>query len=350
MARAAPESAGMNGYRRRMNRGLLCLAGACLALVVLALSDLLIGPAMLSPTEVFEALVTPASSRIGVIVWELRLPMVLTAVVVGASLAVAGAQMQAILGNPLASPYTLGLASAAGCGAATGILFTEVAGGVLPATLLVPAAALIGCAMATGAIYAVARRHGSQPLTMILIGIALMFLFQSLQALVQYRASPEVLQQMIFWLFGSLQHASWERLAVTAAVFVPAVALVARDAWRLTALSLGDLQARSLGIDVEALRRRVFVMASVLTAAAVAFVGTIGFVGLVAPHIARLLVGEEQRLLLPVAAVTGAAVLSAASVLSKLLVPGAVFPIGIVTALVGVPFFLYLVLTRRAVA
>ena len=182
-----------------------------------------------------------------------------------------------------------------------------------------------------------------------LAGIACLFLFQALLSLLQFLASPEALQQIVFWLFGSLLRSSLPKVALVGAVLALVLPLLFRDAWRLTALQLGDERARGLGVQVGALRIRAFVSVSLLTGAAVAFVGTIGFVGLVAPHVARMLVGEDQRHLLPASALLGGLVLSAASVASKLIIPGTVFPIGIVTALIGVPFFAWLVCMRGPV-
>ncbi len=293
--------------------------------------------ALLSPT-------TTPQGMVSTIVWEIRLPMALTAVVVGASLAIAGTEMQTILDNPLASPYTLGLSAAAGFGAAVAILSGAALFG--RTEWAVPGFAFLGAITGCAAIYAVGRLRGLSSGIMVLAGIAILFLFQSLLSLVQYLASPETLQEIVFWLFGSLLKASWQTVAVTAVVLFAVLPLLARDVWRLTALRLGEERARSLGIDVERLRLRVFLAVSLLTAAAVSFVGTIGFVGLVAPHVARMLVGEDQRFLLPLAALCGAVMLSAASILSKLISPGAVVPIGIVTAVAGLPFFFVLVLRR----
>ena len=185
--------------------------------------------------------------------------------------------------------------------------------------------------------------RGATPELLILAGIACLFLFQALLSLLQFLASPEALQQIVFWLFGSLLRASLGKVGVVALVLALTLPVLMADAWRLTALKLGDERARALGVRVDRLRLRAFVIVSLLTGAAVAFVGTIGFVGLVAPHVARMLVGEDQRHMLPASAVFGALLLSCASVASKLIMPGTVFPIGIVTALIGVPFFGWLI-------
>jgi len=193
-----------------------------------------------------------------------------------------------------------------------------------------------------------ARLRGATPGFLVLAGIVCLFLFQSLLSLLQFLASPEALQQIVFWLFGSLMRANLGQAGIVGLILLLAAPLLLRDAWRLTALRLGDDRARALGVQVDALRLRAFVLVSLLTGVAVAFVGTIGFVGLVAPHIARILVGEDQRHLLPSSAVYGALLLSTASVASKTIMPGAVFPIGIITSLVGVPVLAWLVLRSRA--
>ncbi|WP_379541158.1 FecCD family ABC transporter permease [Teichococcus cervicalis] len=216
-----------------------------------------------------------------------------------------------------------------------------------PEAVGVPLMAFLFALLACAAVAGIGRLRGAGAEMLVLAGIALLFLFQALQSLLQYLASPEALAQIVFWLFGSLLRASWTKLGLVALVLALTLPLLLRDAWAFTALRLGEERAAGLGVKVAALRLRAFGIVSLLTAAAVAFTGTIGFVGLVAPHIARLLLGEDQRLLLPGAALCGALLLSAASVASKTLSPGAVFPIGIVTALIGIPFFLWLILSVR---
>lgn len=331
-------------YVRLLSKRLSWLCAAGFGLAILMVADILIGPAFLAVGDVLRVLVLPkaaADPTVYVIVHELRLPMTLMAMIVGASLGIAGAEMQTILGNPLASPYTLGFSAAAGFGAALIIL----SGFELPLIprLTVPVAAFIAACLACGLVYGFAQMRGMTAEVMVLAGIATLFLFQSLQSLVQYLAAPEVLQEIVFWLFGSMLKASWLSVAVSGTILIIALGILAPDVWKLTALRLGDGRARSLGVNVPRLRLRVFLVVSLLTAGAVSFVGTIGFVGLVAPHIARMLVGEDQRLLIPMAAIMGAIIMASASIVSKLLSPGAVIPIGIVTAVIGVPFLFALI-------
>jgi len=335
-------------YTNLIARRLWWLLVVASLLVTMTIIDILVGPAFLNVFDVLGALLTPEQTSdptVYVIVHSIRMPMTLMAMVVGASLGIAGAQMQTILGNPLASPYTLGFSAAAGFGAAVTILF----GLQLPfiPEFTVPIAAFISAGLACGLVYGFAHLRGVTAEIMILAGIATLFLFQSLQSLVQYLASPEVLQEIVFWLFGSMLKATWFSVAVSGSILVFSFLLLVNDSWKLTALRLGDERARSLGVNVHRLRLKIFVIVSLLTAGAVAFIGTIGFVGLVAPHIARMLVGEDHRVLTPVSGIVGAIMMVGASIASKLISPGMVVPIGIVTAVVGVPFLFALILSRK---
>ena len=320
-------------------------------LIIAAVSflfDIATGPAMTDTLPVGEVvnvlLGKPEVDEMNrLIVMDLRLPIAVMALVVGAALGVGGAEIQTLLNNPMASPYTLGLA-AAGLGASVVIAF---GGFGLPETVAVPIGAFVMTMLASGILFlfASARRFNSAML--VLVGIALLFLFQSILSLIQFIAAPEISQQILFWLFGSLTKATWETVAVTAAVTAVCVLLLSRDVWKLTALRLGEERAVGLGINLQLLRLKTLVLVAVMTATAISFVGVIGFIGLVAPHVARILLGEDQRFFLPGAMLAGAAFLSVASVLSKVIIPGALFPVGIVTSFVGVPFFFWIVLSKR---
>ncbi|TCS64754.1 FecCD family ABC transporter permease [Varunaivibrio sulfuroxidans] len=338
-------------YRARQWRRVLALLGGFFAVIAAAVADVASGPSMLPFAQVWAVLIHPGAitdTALLAIVWDIRLPMTLTALAVGASLGVSGAAMQTILRNPLASPYTLGISAAAGFGAAISILF-----GITIAYVEWASVAVMAFAMAFVAclgVWAMGRARGFSTDVLVLAGIAMLFLFQSLQSLTQYLASPEVLQEIVFWLFGSLLKANWTSVKVSGGIFLLVLPWIARDAWKLTALGLGDENARSLGLSVEGLRLRILVLTSLLTAGAVAFVGTIGFVGLVAPHIARAFVGEDQRYLIPLSALGGAFIMAGASILSKMISPGALIPIGIVTAVIGVPFLFVLIVRKKKVA
>lgn len=335
-------------YQRITGRKYAIVVSLAITVVLTLFVDIAVGPAWLSISEILSAIFKPnsVSPATSVIVWTLRLPIALMAVVVGASLAIAGAEMQTILDNPLASPYTLGISAAAGFGAALALVL-DIA--IIPygEHFIVPINAFFFAMLTCLLIYAIARRSKLSTEAMVLAGVAILFLFQSATALLQYVASEQQLQAVVFWLFGDLFRTTWIKLAIAASTLIVTVSVLAKDAWKLTALRLGDEKAKGLGINVERLRLKVFIWVSILIGAAVCFVGTIGFIGLAGPHIARMLVGEDQRFFLPTSALAGAVLLSAASAVSKLVIPGAILPIGIVTSFIGVPFFIALMLKRR---
>jgi iron complex transport system permease protein len=338
----------IGGYARRIRLRGAAACIAALALLVLMAADLMTGPSGLPLHELNHAFWAGPGGEdraTAAILWQIRMPQTIMAVLVGASLGLAGLMMQTILANPLASPFTLGFSAAAGFGAA----FSILVGGLtpLPPWLETPVAAFAMTLLASGLVYLVARLKGSQAEILVLAGIAVLFLFQALQSLVQFMASPEVLQQIVFWLFGSLLKSSWTSVQVTGAILAVCLPFVLRDAWNLTALRLGDANAASLGLDVNRMRRRTFLLVAALVAGAVSFTGTIGFVGLIAPHVARAVVGEDHRFALPVAAMMGALILVAASVAGKLISPGAVIPVGIITAIAGVPMLLAVLFTLK---
>ena len=314
--------------------------------VVSLILDVMTGPAMLSVSEVVNALfsIGEVDKMTNNIVHNLRLPMALMALVVGATLAVGGAEIQTLLNNPMASPYTLGLAAAAGFGASIVIAFGSFG---LPVQVAVPIGAFVMTMLASGILFLFASKRRFSSEMLVLVGIALLFIFQSLLSLVQFISAPEVSQQILFWLFGSLNKATWQSLIIIIIVTTICVALLSKELWKLTALRLGEDRAASLGINLQVLRIKVLVLVAMMTATAISFVGVIGFIGLVAPHVARMLLGEDQRFFLPGAMLVGAAFLSLSSVLSKVIIPGALFPVGIVTSFIGVPFFFWIILNNK---
>jgi iron complex transport system permease protein len=335
-------------YRALAARRILILFGLVAALVLTISLDMGLGPARYSLGEVLTAIFTPSevANQLRVVIWDIRMPIALMAVTVGGCLSLAGAQMQTILANPLASPFTLGISAAAGFGAALGLV-----GGIAiyPAAVqyMVPVNAFLMAMLASLFIYGMSTLRGVTVETIVLLGIALVFTFNALLSLLEYLASEQALAAVVFWTMGSLTKATWPKVGVTALALVLCTPLFARRAWALTALRLGDDKAASLGVRVKALRLETMMLVSLLAAIPVSFVGTIGFVGLVGPHIARMLVGEDQRFFLPGSILSGALLLSATSVVSKMIIPGAILPIGVITALVGVPFFFSLIFTNR---
>ncbi len=310
--------------------------------------DLSIGQAVYTPLQILGALWQPdASLAIQVIFWDIRLPVALTALVVGASLSIAGVQMQTVLNNPLASPFTLGISAAASFGAAIGLILGV---SLLPAAAVafaVPVNAFLASMGTAFIIHRLSQKRGITTEMIVLLGTTLVFTFTALLEALQYVAPDQALSAVVFWTMGSLSRSNWVKLAIMITVLLVVWPIFAKQAWALTALRLGEARATSLGISVGTIRLRSIMLGSLLASVCVSFVGTIGFVGLVGPHIARLLVGEDQRFLLPASALCGALMLSMASVLSKALIPGQTLPIGIVTSLVGVPLFFTLILRSK---
>lgn len=334
-------------YRRFVWRRVLCLGGLTLAAMTALLVDIASGPSMLGLLDVFRGLLNPEGIDAGtrVIIEDIRLPYALMAVVVGACLGLAGAEMQTVLNNPLASPFTLGVGAAATLGASLVIAFNISVLGVA-AHVLLPLSAFVFAAAASLLILVLSRTLGASVHAVVLFGIALLFGINAVVGLIQFMADAESVQQIVFWTMGSLARSSLDKVAIVALVLALCLPFSLRNAWAMTLLRSGEEQARSLGIRVEHMRLVVLMRVSLLTAAAMCFVGEIGFIGLVAPHIARLMLGEDHRFLLPGSALAGAVLLSLSSIASKLLVPGVVLPVGIVTALVGIPLFITLIIGR----
>lgn len=326
----------------------MILCAATVLLLITMVLDLAVGSSSLTVTALLDALLSgPEASDINAtIVWSLRLPMTLTAFFVGTSLAMAGLQIQNITQNALASPSTLGITSAASFGAALSIcLGLGVLGQFWIATA---ASALFFALFVSFAIYFLSARRGMTPETVILAGIVVNFFFLALQQVLIYHSSPEVAQIINGWTFGNLERASWLAVALNAALTFCISLFLLRRSWAITALTLGEERAMSLGIAVKRLRIETFFLSALLIAGAVAFIGTVSFVGLVAPHIAKLLLGEDQRFLLPGTLLSGALLMVLSSLLAKLISVGAIIPVGIITSLVGVPFLLILLIRYSA--
>ncbi|ALB61592.1 Iron(III) dicitrate transport system permease protein FecD (TC 3.A.1.14.1) [Cronobacter condimenti 1330] len=342
------ESTVVSHYRKIIVRRFL-LAGVLLFFIVCSLIlDFTLGPSGLSVSTLWQTLIHASTADAGtrVIVWDLRLPFALMAIAVGMALGLAGAEMQTILNNPLASPFTLGVSSAASFGAALAIVLGLGIPGIAD-KWFIPANAFVFALLACFILDGISRWTRVATSGVVLFGIALVFTFNALISILQFVASEDTLQGLVFWTMGSLARASWDKLAILVLALVIIVPLSLKNAWKLTALRLGEDRAVSFGIDVKKLRLATLLRISIISALTVAFVGPVGFIGLVAPHIARMLFGEDHRFYLPGSMLIGALVLSLASVCAKNIVPGVIIPVGIVTSLVGVPFFLSIIIRNR---
>ncbi len=329
------------------------LAVVLLAAVVVSIGT---GPIALSPRTVLgvvahEALGLgqPGQPLDTTVVMSLRMPRVLFGALSGAALAVAGAALQSLFRNPLADPGVIGVSGGASAGAVAAIVLLPPLATAAVAWA-VPAAAFVGGLLATALIYALARSSDdSGTARLLLVGIAVGSAFAAVTGLLTFAADDDELQSVVFWQMGSLGDVTWLKLAVGAPVIVAGAVALQVVSRRLDLMTLGDREARHLGVDVRATRRLIVVVTSVLIGASVAFAGTIGFIGLVVPHTARMMVGPAHRGLLPVSALTGALLLVVADTLARSVAPPAEVPIGLFTAMMGAPFFLALVLRSRQV-
>ncbi|AZI88507.1 iron ABC transporter permease [Kosakonia sp. CCTCC M2018092] len=338
----------MDNYRAIMRRRVGLLALLVGLIIASMLLDFTLGPSGLSLDVLGQTLLHPQSVDAGirVIVWDIRMPYALMAIVVGLTLGLAGAEMQTILNNPLASPFTLGVSSAAAFGAALAIVLGIGIPGI-PAQWFISANAFIFALLAALLLDGITRWTQVATSGVVLFGIALVFTFNALVSMLQFIANEDTLQGLVFWTMGSIARASWEKLGILLLALAVIMPLSMLSSWKLTSLRLGEDRAISFGINVRRLRLTTLLRISILSALSVAFVGPIGFIGLVAPHIARMLFGEDHRFYLPGSALIGALVLSLASIVSKNLIDGVIIPVGIVTSLVGVPFFITIIVRHR---
>jgi len=338
-------------YRRFAGRKLLFFIALILGIMVLAGVAATLGSADISIKDVYIAILArffPGRFETDwfadTIVWGLRLHRILMGIVAGAGLAVAGATMQGILKNPLASEFTLGISSAAGFGAAMAIV---MGAGFAGGEYLIIGNAFLFTLMASFTVYGLAKYKGITSETMILAGIAIMYLFSAMTSFLQYIGRSEQVQEVVFWMMGSLGRSSWDKVGLVTAVLVICYPYLIFKSWDINALGAGDETAKSLGVNVERTRVISMMLASLITASIICFTGTIGFIGLVAPHLVRMAIGGDHRFLLPGSALVGALLLLGADTLARTILAPVILPVGIMTSFLGVPFFIYLFLRRR---
>ncbi|MBZ9599922.1 iron ABC transporter permease [Streptomyces yangpuensis] len=326
------------------------LAVLTAALAVSAIAGLALGPVRIAPGRVVDIVIGGLSGNrptgaFATIVWDVRMPRILLGAVVGAGLAVAGTVLQALVRNQLADPFLLGASSGASAGAVLVIVFGSAAAGF---GMGVPLAAFAGSLAALVAVYAMARRGGTMTTgRLILAGVAVQYILSAFTSLVLVLAAhPDQLRSVLFWTLGGLGGARWDELALPAVALLVGGALLLTLARPLDLLLAGEEGAHTLGLDTGRFRAAVFVLTSLVIGVLVACSGAIGFVGLMVPHAARMVVGAGHRALLPVAALGGAVFLLLADLIARTAAAPEEIPVGVVTALVGGPFFLWML--RRA--
>jgi iron complex transport system permease protein len=323
-----------------------------LALAVAVALGAGIGPVVVSPDAMLAILLrkagivisVPVSEQQEAIFWTIRLPRVALGVLAGAALAVSGALLQGVFRNPLADPGLIGVSS----GAALGAVAVIVLGASSVGLMTLPLAAFLTGTATTFFVYRLAQRHGRTDVaTLLLVGLALNAMAGAATGLLTYLADDAQLRSIVFWTMGGLGGALWETVLVAAPWIAVSLALAPRLGRALNLFALGEMEARHLGIEVEQVKRAAILLSALATGTAVALVGPIGFIGLIVPHIVRLIAGPDHRLLLPACALGGASLLVLADLLARTMAAPAEVPVGLITACAGGPFFLALILRAR---
>ncbi|MCW4009843.1 MAG: iron ABC transporter permease [Candidatus Bathyarchaeota archaeon] len=291
--------------------------------------------------------IAPENSITQFIIMDVRLPRVCLAILAGAGLASSGATMQGVLRNPLVSSYILGISSAAGFGAALAIVFgvsvfTPIGGYVVVGN------AFVFSLLAMFTVYGIARVRSINTETVILAGVAVGFLFSALLSLVQFVAPEyEALRSVVFWLMGGLGSAKWQNILIILPIIVVTLLLMSKKSWDLNVMSLGEEVATSVGVNSKRTLTVCMVLATLATASIIAFTGVIGFVCLISPHISRMMIGSDHRFLIPCSVLVGSVLLLGSDTVARLVLAPTELPVGIVTSLLGVPFFIYMLLSKR---
>lgn len=335
----------------RMWKKVVFLCALLLLMVFSASIIITLGQVPMTVREVYLTLagrILPGMAAVGPlidhVVWKIRMPLIVGAVLSGFGLGACGCVMQAVLKNPMASPFTLGISS----GAHFGISLAAVFGFTLfEGPYFMVGNAFVCAALCSGIIIALSALRGATSETLILAGIAVNYLFQAANQLFNYIADDDQRAVMSFWGMGSLSDLNWHSiwfLGIVSAVCIP---VLYGKAWDLNLMTVGDESAKSMGVNANTVRIFVMVVASLLVASIVAFIGVIGFVGLVAPHIARLIIGNDHRYLIPAAGGVGGALLLIANAVSMNMLGGVVIPTGIIMSMIGVPLFMYLILKGK---
>jgi iron complex transport system permease protein len=338
-------------YQRFVGRKALFLGVLLMGIIFLAGVAATLGSANISVLDVYTAILArffPGQFQSNwfsdIIVWGLRLHRILLSVIAGMGLAIAGAVMQGILKNPLASPFTLGISSAASFGAALAIV---LGAGFAGGEWLIICNSFVFTLLASMTVYGLAKYKGITPETMILAGIAIMYLFQAMTSFLQYVGQAEQVQEVVFWMMGSMGRSSWDKVWIVSVVIALCFPYLLFKSWDINALGAGDETATSLGVNVEKTRVICMMLVSLITASVICFTGTIGFIGLVSPHIARMVIGGDHRFLLPASALVGGLLLLGADTAARTILSPVILPVGIMTAFLGVPFFVYLFMRRK---
>ncbi|SFM27185.1 FecCD family ABC transporter permease [Methanolobus profundi] len=340
-----------DNYQRYVGRKIILIICMFALVIFLGAFFVTIGPLEVSVPEVYKILFSRYFPDMFVtaglpsqVVWNIRLPRIVAGIMAGFGLGICGCVMQSVLKNPLASPFTLGISS----GASFGVAVAAVLGvGIINGPYMLVGNAFLFAMLCSLFIIALSSLKGATSETLILAGIAINYLFSSLTDLFQYFATDEQLRLMVSWGMGDLSAFSWSNFLLLLCVFLFCAPLLYLKANDLNIMVIGDENAKSLGIDANKVRMFCMLLSSLLIATIVCFTGTIAFIGLVAPHMARMVIGSDHKYLFPASGLLGALILISADVTGMNVIRPTIIPTGIMTSLLGVPFFMYLILKRK---
>ncbi|MCE7792189.1 iron ABC transporter permease [Salipaludibacillus sp. CUR1] len=325
----------------------LCLIGTIVLSVRLGTVSMTVAE---QASMVLQLLTGEAFSTNSYIVFHIRLPRIVMAIITGMALACAGVIMQALLRNPLASPFTLGVSSGAAFGAALAIVLGAGVFGINVVTggqwLIAANAFIFGC-LAVFAVYGIAQIRKGSTTVLLLAGVAIGQLFSAGVSAIQYFSSNAALKDLIVWLMGGFWGAEWQVIQFLLPLTVIVFLFLWKLSWDLNTLSSGEEVASSLGVNVRRLRLTALVLSTLLASSTIAFTGIIGFIGLVAPHISRMIIGTDNRFLLPCSCLIGAILLLLSDTVARTVLSPVEIPVGIITSLLGAPFFIYLLLRKQ---
>ena len=347
------EKIDLTSYNQYIRRKWMLLLGMVVLLFLSIVASLSAGSANLSIGDILRTLFGGGDRQETAIIWNVRMPRVAAATVVGMALALSGCVMQNVLRNPLASASTWGVSQGASFGAAVAIVYFGAgiqvnAGGTASAlTVTNPAmvtlCAFLGGIATTAVILGLARFRGTSPATMVLAGVAISSMFTGGTALIQYFADDVMVSTVVYWTFGSLGRAGWSEIAIITALTLAAFVFFYCNRWNYNAMESGTHTAKSLGVPVDRLILISMILCALISSVAVAFVGCISFIGLIASHIMRRFVGNDYRFLIPCSALCGSVLLLLSDIVSRVLIAPTVLPIGALTSFLGAPLFLYLI-------
>jgi len=340
-------------YQNMLKRNILIIAGLFVSLFVFTLISVFVGQAKLSLWDSVKAFFGAGAEQNVRIVHYVRLPRIVAAIVVGFGLAVSGCVLQTVLQNPLASPSSLGVSQSAVFGANLAIVlgagaYVGTSGALnINNPYVVTVVAFVFSFATVLVVVGISKFKNFSPVTVILLGVAATGLFSALTTLLQYMASDQVLSWAVYWSFGDLSRASYLKITIISAIVVPSFIVFYLFRWKYNALSGGDETAKSLGVNLNVVRFVSLILSSLITAVCVSFVGVIGFVGIVCPQLLKRFVGSDNRFLLPASGLFGSLLLVISDTLARLVVSGMNLPVGAVTAILGTPIFVYILLRKE---